>query len=197
MMRLLKALRSPRSLLLLVAATLLFSSELAGQQARTCTAPELMRMPDPEYDQLVCDALDAMEVRDWKGALRLLLAADSVRFHEATNYRVLPRIAEVYHLLGERGKALDVLERAELALQVSVGLRECRETRVGFHLRDTAGMPIGGVAARDVEIRMCGAAYEDSNGIHSLEDLAWKADVVRIFLRVRALVTGAVPPSSP
>jgi hypothetical protein len=194
MMRLPRSLRNPKSLLLLAAVSLLFANELPAQHTRTCTAPELMRMPDPEYDRLVCDALDAIELRDWNRALRLLLAADSVGFHEATNYRVLPRIAEVYHLMGERDKALEVLQRAELALQVSAGLIECRETRVGFHLRDAAGVPIGGVAARDVEFRMCGAIYEDSYGIRSLEDLAWKADAVRIFLRVRALVTGAASP---
>jgi hypothetical protein len=194
MMRLPKPLRSSKSLLVLVALSLLFANALPAQHRSTCTAPELMRMPDPEYDQLVCDAFDAIELREWNRALRLLLAADSVGFHEATNYRVLPRIAEVYYVMGERDKALEVLQRAELALQVSVGLIECRETRVGFHLRDAAGMPIGGVAARDVEIRMCGAAYEDSYGIRSLEDLSWKADIVRVFLRVRALVSGAASP---
>lgn len=118
-------------------ALLLFpTSSYAADEAPLCDAIELGGAPT--YDEWVCDGIAAMERKDFAQAIRLFEQAMEVPLFEWPNYMLFPRLALVYHYAGQRQKARETLEKAELRSRLSRGSWTVSKCPISLTLRTTA-----------------------------------------------------------
>jgi hypothetical protein len=64
-------------------------------------------------------------------ALAEFIAADAIEIFEAPNYQVLPRIAEVYCLKGEKARAAELLRSVMCMASIDEGRLPCFDATAG------------------------------------------------------------------
>lgn len=131
-------------------------AQQASPRGPRCEALELAAGP-PEYNDLVCDGIEAMKTGRHQEAAERFEKALVIHLHEVPNVALFTRLASAYHQAGDRQRALENIERAELSLNVLTGAVRCLEPR---GLSRDGVTPIVDRHANEIEGRMCGAAYE-------------------------------------
>nr|VFJ50500.1 MAG: hypothetical protein BECKDK2373C_GA0170839_102910 [Candidatus Kentron sp. DK] len=155
----------------------------ATETQSDCDAPELVEGSGPEYNQLVCDGARLMAQGYYGEATKAFEAAMKIPFLDMPNFKLFPRLALAYFMAGEREKATENLEKADLSLSVLTGIVRCKEDDRGlFFLVHESGKRIDNI---DIVHRMCGAAYDYFYGRYSLEQVLQDAELVRRYFDIR------------
>jgi hypothetical protein len=182
----------------LIAILLLICSSSAVQGAEkikpaNCRAPELFG--DPPYDDLVCTGIAMMVRHDYRRAIDSFERALKINLFEWPNFMLLPRLALAYHRAGDRAKAAEMLEKAELTLQVFTKMLACVATdgdnnSIIIHNYPGPIYPIKSPYHQEVVKIMCGDAFESNYEFMTLEGLAGEGPLLRNYVTIKRKIEG-------
>lgn len=171
------------------------SRSALGQTLSTrgqCEAPELLGS-HREYNQLVCDGVEAMQAGRYLDAVRRFEQGLDITLFEFPNFMLLPRLALAYSKAGRAKEARQTVEEARIALSVLTGLYACSYTADGsnFQIRDRYGNVLTSPEAEHAKTRMCGEMYEPIYTDRSLEDIFYDAKLIEVYLNAKSEILEA------
>lgn len=156
------------------------SAESANTEISVCSTFELNGL-NREYDIAVCQGLSRLQDKNPKRAVELFESALSIRLFEVPNFELLPRLAIALHRSGQSGLARRTLRKAELALEVDLGISECVETDVGFDLVTNNPQAFDPILRDEVSRIMCGAMYQPFYGLTDIRKLREHQSILQFF----------------
>jgi len=153
-----------------------------------CEAAEIVE-GNLAYNRLVCEGARQMEQRRYAEAAKTFEMAMKIPLFEFPNFALFPRLALAFFKAGDREKAKDALQKAEISLSVLIGKMHCKEEEQDFRLVNQEGVSVA-VHGEAISERMCGAAYEYIYTQRSFEIVLSDAKLIALYFEVKQEIEG-------
>ena len=142
------------------------------------------------YNSLVCSGIRMLEQGRFRDAARYLEEASSLHLFEYPNFIVLPRLALAYWQLGDKSRALEILEWSRLSLSIWIGIYRCKEHSTGFRVVDRYGRDVEEPGILEATRRMCGGIYDSLYVDDEFEAYLSNAQLVQHHVDIARLIRG-------
>lgn len=152
-----------------------------------CSVPELLVYQE-EYNKRVCQSISAINQKHYKEAIVQLEKTIKIDLFEMPNFYLFPRLALAYSYIGNKEKALENLEKAELTLQIYSRIMMCIDDNGKFKIVKHSWGEYYKVNSKyhdEIAGIMCGDAYDY---IYHSENLAVnirEAELVENYLSIK------------
>lgn len=183
---------SMKKMILILIASFAFLGCASAANKNACDAMELIDI-SKSYNKLVCEGIDSMSQGNYDVAISSFEQAMKQSIYEVPNFKLYPRLALAYSLNGNKDKAKENLEKAELSLLVFSRIYKCVEGDKGYFIaKESWGQEykVDSPYREEIANRMCGAAYENMYERESLEDILIESKLVKNYLEIKRKIEG-------